>query len=608
MEQESAGPPTRQAGRPTGPPSLAILVCVVWSLHCSLLTVYARILSLCPLENAVFFLFNHRARLALLLILAIHGGLGWWGIQNMGVVGEVAWTWMNGDPSAHHALPLETHRFGPFEAASTRPVESLIVGDFRLPLAVNHYTGGIADWPARTMAAIGLSYQSTAMLHLLLGAVLIALVHRFVRTHGSAISANAAALLLATDWVYIFFRRTLGGTELLLSAASLLCLWALWSRRWGGGRHGLTALALGIGLGMVAKFTFALSVAALAITALVMRWDKPALRPPLPSRWFPVGLALLIPMIPMAITAAHHAGAGLTALSTHDQLFLQFERVMDALNGTQRPARESAASLLAWLGDGTAFLGTAWGAEAPSWASPLRALGWAVLSVGTISAWRDQNRTPRLALARFCSVFVPLQVAMIWIVARDLHHLAIATPGLMIWAGLCTEAAFGHFAPPRSMRRAAAVCLGCLPWIIGGTRSVIATDSILSSIPRPTVSLDGQHALIESLQKNGVGRVMTLDYEAAGALDILAPQITFSHGWARIVQDRSTALDELLVEAAGGHLLVLPGSPPWSYNLRPRAADLAQAGERAGVVSVEVDRLPDGAAVLYAVDWRKGQP
>ena len=36
--------------------------------------------------------------------------------------------------------------------------------------------------------------------------------------------------------------------------------------------------------------------------------------------------------------------------------------------------------------------------------------------------------------------------------------------------------------------------------------------------------------------------------------------------------------------------------------------DLAQAGERAGVVSVEVDRLPDGAAVLYAVDWRKGQP
>jgi hypothetical protein len=101
---------------------------------------------------------------------------------------------------------------------------------------------------------------------------------------------------------------------------------------------------------------------------------------------------------------------------------------------------------------------------------------------------------------------------------------------------------------------------------------------------------------------------VTLDYEAAGSLEIRAPEITFSHGWSRIVRDRGTALDELLQEAAGGHLLVIPESPPWSYNLKPRAADLEQAEERVGVDSVVVDRLPDGAAVLYAVDWRKGRP
>ena len=93
-----------------------------------------------------------------------------------------------------------------------------------------------------------------------------------------------AALVLATDWSFLFYKKVLGGTELLLQAAALLCLWALWSRRWGGGRHGLLALGLGVGLGLLAKATFALSLGALVLTALLTRWDRPRLAAPLTEK------------------------------------------------------------------------------------------------------------------------------------------------------------------------------------------------------------------------------------------------------------------------------------------------------------------------------------
>jgi hypothetical protein len=147
-----------------------------------------------------------------------------------------------------------------------------------------------------------------------------------------------------------------------------------------------------------------------------------------------------------------------------------------------------------------------------------------------------------------------------------------------------------------------------LPWALVGLDSVAKTDGVLSSIVRPTVAHTGQQALVTMLRNNGVKRVVTMDYEAAGALEIAAPDIQFDHGWARVVRDRNAALDELVSHAMGGHLLVIPHSPPWSYNLRPRAEDLELVAARAGASSVEVDRLSDGVVVLYAVGSRKGRP
>ena len=532
--------------------------------------------------------------------------LGWYGISEMGVVGEVAWTWMGGTPNGNLAEALPLHKMGPLTAASTRPMESLQLGELSLPLVVNLYTGGIADWPARLLSPLGL--QATMSFHLLAGALLIGLVHRFVRLHGSSIAANAAALLLATDWIFIFFRRALGGTELLLQAASLLCLWALWSRRWGGGRHGLVALAVGIGLGLAAKLTFILTLLPMGLAALLTRWDKPRLGPPLPDRWGAVALGLVVPLIPMLVAWSHHLIADLQPIASHDHLSTQFERLHAAFNSGPRPPRESLAALTSWIGQPTSFLSAAWGAEAPGWFSPLRFLGWILIGLGTATAWWNRHETPRLALTRFCSVFLVLQVAATWGIARDLHHLAVATPTLMILAGLSLDILAGHWTPPRSPRRGALVLAGCLPWAWVGTTSVMDTDAALLSIDRPTISANGQAAVVEMLRRQDVRRVITLDYESAGAFDLLAPEIQFQHGWTRILDNRPDALSSLLESAAGAHLLVIRESPAWTYNLRPRALDLARAGAQVGVETAVVDRLPDDAAVLYAVGSQTGLP
>jgi hypothetical protein len=552
------------------------------------------------LKPVLFFSSIQPTRWVLPTILVAFVLLGALGITNMGVVGEVAWGWMSADPSAHHAAPPPTHTWGPLEAATTRPMSSLVIAGASWPLAINVYTGGWADWPARALSPLG--FEATRWLFLLGGALFIGLVHRFLRIHATLSAARIASLLLATDWTFVFFRRALGGTELMLHAATLLCLWSLWSRRWAGGRHGLTAFALGVGIGLSAKLTFVLTLAPLLITAWLMRWDKPRLNPPLPARWSPIVWALLIPMTPLLVAWAHLSLADLPILASHDHLSPQIDRLTATLTGGPRPGRESLAALLAWIGDGSSFLGAAWGAEEQPWFSPMRMLGWAVVLFGSFIAWRERDPTPRLALTRFCTVFVVLQVLFTWVVARDLHHLAIAGPTLMILAGLSIDAWAAQFGARISLKRGLVAILCCVPWVVQGVHSILKTDALLDSIQRPTVAMSGQLAIVELLERTSAERVFTMDYEAAGSLDVLAPEVRFAHSWTRVLSDREGALQGVLTQASGGHLLVFPYAPAWTYNLKPREADLERAAEQAGVAMEVVGRLPDDAAVLYAVD------
>ena len=556
----------------------------------------------------MFFFLPHRSTIALTIALALYAILGLACIQNMGIVGEVAWSWMDGRASVHHPPTVQTHTWGPLTASSTRPMETITIGEFQLPLMLNTYTGAIADWPARILAALGTGYETTMVFHWALGGLFVFLIHRFLRIHGSGIAASAAALILCCDWVFVFFRRTLGGTEILLQAAALLCLWALWSRRWAGGRHGLAAFTLGVALGLSAKFTFLLSLGALALTAFILRWDKPLLRPPLPDLWGIIVLSLLIPSIPLGVGWIHHAMADIAALPSHDFFGFQMQRVWDTLTGVNHAPRESSAALLAWILNPLSFLSTAWQADVYQGISWPRVLGFILVSAGCWVAWKNPDRTPRIALTRFCSLFLVLQVFLIWLVARDLHHLAIATPTLAIVAGLSIDLLAAEFTPHKSLRRALWVTLGCLPWAWAGISAISQTDDALATIPRPTVSKTGQSGIAQLIQSNDVRTLITLDYESAGALDILAPNVRFIHGWTSITQQRENALEGLLFDAEGSHVLVSPNAPPWRYNLTPQASDLDEAAARAGVALEVVDRLHDDGAVLYAVGSRRDLP
>jgi len=560
--------------------------------------------------------------LGLLLALGLYAMLAVLTVRDMGTVGEVAQSWRAGHPGLvvvgsdpllwadGAAAATAGHRLGPLIASQSRPIESIDLLGLQLPLAVNQYTSGLPDWPARILVAATGAPGSAVVLHLLLGALLIVLVHRFLRFHGTDIAATIAALVLATDWGFQFYRKALGGTEILLQAAVLLCLWALWSRRWSGGRHGLTALGVGVGLGLSAKLSFGLSLLALGLAALLLRKDKPPLRPPLPARpWLPLLWAVLLTS-PLLIAGLHHALAvpDTPHIISHDTIDMQLSRVMNALTGGPSQSRESVAALWAWLGDPSTFLQTAWGAQSQGSTAPLRWLGWALVLAGGLSAWRDRHPTPHLALLRLCGLFLVLQVGLVWVVAKDMHHLGMATPVAAIVAGLSLDALLSQWTPPRSPRRAAAALLLAVPWMIAGSLALQRTDAALGTIERPSVTRTGQQSVAQLLRRNAVTRVVLIDYELAGALEPLVPEVELVHGWGLASQVHKRALPPLLRLGAGAHLLIIPGSPPWRYNLKPRADALAAAGSSVGLEVVAVDHLPDDGAVLYALHRRGGSP
>jgi len=537
-------------------------------------------------------------------------------VRSVGVVGEVALGWSTGRPPialvdtdpprwADGAVDGSVgHTAGPLVASAVRPLERVRIGSLDLPLAINTYTGGPPDWPARLLYAATGSVAAVTALHVLLGALLILLVHRFVRVHGSDVSAAAAALLLATDWHFVFYKKVLGGTELALQGAVILCLHAAWSRRWGGGRNALLALGLGVGLGLLAKSTFALTLVALGLALALTRWDRPSLRPPRDTQTWKPALAVLVLTAPLWVAAIHRAVAPeLPAdLRTHDLGGQQWNRVLNALQLGRTPVREELGNIRAWAGSPLAFLSRAYGVEPTSdLLSPLRGLGWLLVGAGALLAWRDRHPTPREALHRLCTVFLLLQVGLLLLVARDLHHLAQAAPTLAVVAGLSLDALAGHWTPPRGPRRAGAVLGLCLPWILAGSLALWQTDALVNRVRVPTFTRGGQAALVSLLRESGAERVVVADYESYGVFETLAPDLRVEHAWPLVARERREATVAVLQHAAGAHLLVPRASAPMTYNLPQGKPALTAAAEAAGVTLEPVGRLSDDAATLYAV-------
>ncbi len=560
---------------------------------------------------------QRRSSLGLALALLVWAALALLGVREVGVVGEVAIGGALGRPPAvlvsleperwadGATEPTAGHRLGPLVASQVRPIERLELGGIALPLAINAYTGGIADWPARLLALLGGARWISA-LNLLLGGALIALVHRFLRFHADGLAASVAALLLATDAGFLFYRSALGGTELLLQAAGLLCLWSLWSRRWAGGRLAFFGFGVGVGLGLLAKATFAITLLALGLAALLTRWDRPAMRPPLPQR---AGVALVAAaalLLPLAITFLHHRLYVPTDphVLSHDFPDVQLRRVLSFLSLDRAPSRESFANLSYWAGDPYAFLGPAYQAtEAPPAWSPWRVVAWVLLLAGVALSWRNRHPSPQEALTRFLSIYLPLQLGLLLLVARDLHHLAQATPTLALLGGLALTRLAATGTAALTIARLRNTVLLTLPWLWTGLHATLGADRALSSIPSPLFSESGQSSLIDLLRANHVERLVACDYELYGMLEIRAPEIHVEHAWAAASRtpDRASLLPALLRRAAGGHYLVVKPTAPMIYNLAPSRRAVEQAATAAGLVAEPIAALPQDRAVLYAV-------
>ena len=522
--------------------------------------------------------------------------------------------WLDFDPPVQTAgQPPDGagHQFGPLHAQQSRPIELLQLGPITLPWAINGHTGGHADWLSLVIYQVTNSTAVVQAAHVLLGLLLLGTVHRFLITNANPTAAGIGVMVLATNWSFLFYKKVLGGTEIFLQAAVLACLWGIWSRRWRGGKHGPLLLGVGIGLGIGAKLSFGITVIALFFTTLVMRWDKPAIRPPLPrGLWKPL-LAILLLSAPVWISILHHH-MGLPnepRIRSHDFAGVQWERIWGGLDGKEQPARETLENLGFWLGDPMGFYRKAYGATGGGF-TPWHAIGWCIVGLGAILGWRDRHPTPRTALLRFCTVFVVVQTALLFWIARDLHHLAQTTPVLAIVAGLAIEQIVALRSPRHSYARLRLASLLTVPTLVTGIQDLWRTDAVMRTIDVPTWTASGQADLQQMLRKAEVERLVVSDYESYGLLEVLLPEVQIEHAWGAASREHGDELGlSILDHAAGGHLLVVKASAPMIYSW-PRSAlskpdrdrrklqRLAQIGQ---LTVEEVAQLPGDRAILFQV-------
>ncbi|MDP2313384.1 MAG: hypothetical protein Q8P41_10795 [Pseudomonadota bacterium] len=552
-------------------------------------------------------LFPYRGSIAALSSVVAYFLLVVLTVRGVGLVGEVAVGWALPTPPVV-LLTLDppvsgAETTGLLQAARTRPTERLVIGSAQVPLAINAYTGGAADWPARAARALTGSRTAGVVTHVALGALLLLLAHRFLTFHGTRIAAGAAAWVLATDWCFVFYRKVLGGTEILLQAAALLVLWALWSRRWKGGVHGTVAIAIGVGLGLAAKVTFAATLLAYGIAVVLTRWDRPELRPP--SRVHP-GVLLGIPMLcvtPLLLANLHQLVLPLPPIVSHDMLGLQFARLWSGWTGPS-PAREGLTNLLYFFGNPVAFFANAYGAEAVAPVSVLRLVGFAATVAGALLEWRTPAKSSSGALLRFLSLAVPLQVALVSLANRDLHHLAQISVPLALLVGLAADRLAATIAPPRSFVRAVATAVFVSPMVLAGALHLANTDRVVSTVDTPSFTEAGQASLVEMLRAEHVTRLVACDYELYGMLEARAPEVAITHAWG--ARSRGEADGPAILRlASGGWFLAVRASAPMVYNWSPDARKVAVAAAEAGVVATPVASLFRGGsawATLYRVD------
>jgi hypothetical protein len=272
-------------------------------------------------------------------------------------------------------------------------------------------------------------------------------------------------------------------------------------------------------------------------------------------------------------------------LRSHDGAGLQLQRLWQGLSsGTQD--RENLTNTLYFFGNPLAFFGPAYGAEAQPPLSMLRVFSFGAVLGGVVLAWRWPQQSPADALLRFLSMLLPLQLGIILLLNRDMHHLGQLSVGMAMLSGLAADRLAGQFAPRGLIRRFLAIFL-LLPAMAAGVGQLWRSDRVLATIPVPTFTHGGQQKLAEMVTKAGVTQLYVADYESYGSLELLLPDLSITQLWPAVAGGlRGPAI---LERAKGAHFLVLRASAPMIYNWNPSPAILEKVASSAGIPVELVD-------------------
>ena len=467
--------------------------------------------------------------------------------QEVGAAGEVAIGWSSTPNVVVNTHPIEYDNGAPwgiFHARETRPTETVHIGEFSIPITINSYTSAIPDWPSFILYTISESPSLIRGFHIVLGGVLLLLCFSLF---GGQLSF-VMALLLATDWMFLFYKQILGGTELCLQLASMGILWVMVHKRsWGW-------LIFWMAWGLQAKITFVFVIVPVIVTIGIFQIKLPFTHI---KRSLGVGALLIIPLL---ISAYHHIDTS-NVVRSHDTWAMQWNRIVMAFSGSTTEAlREQSINLWHWMVHPLSFYERIY--ELPSsweWISWIRSIGWILCGYTVIL----HRKNPQIRMYSTLFVFLVLSICF---GPKDLHHYAMIAPFWAFWVAKIVQ------------QRQWNVLYA--PFVASGLLFIVHTDTVLEQVQVPTFNTTKQRELQEMLTQQKVEKLVTMDYEVYGLLEYQQQEITVLHGWGAISHKRYHALPELLLAAKGGHLIVLESSMPMRYNLRPTLTMLKEAAQK----------------------------
>lgn len=441
---------------------------------------------------------------------------------------------------------------------STRPL--VRCGEF--PWMFNIYTASFPDWPQWILYHLfnsPLSIRISQILSTLL--LLLGLGYWGSKTLSPLYLITFFGLLL-TDWNFLFYKKALGNTEMLLQIAWMSCLLSLVPTTSILTPKNLSRqkqiIFMGIVVGTWSKLPFILHL----IPLMFFIWTTQLKRVELTKT---ICIATCISLLPFALLVAWTIDIDIPVRS-HDFWTLQWERIVFAIQGNSSNVREHSHNVWIWLGDPLQFFEQAYGASKIKWHGWGRMIGYLIFG-GALFTIRNKT------LWSLTGTLIIQIMVLAW-VAQDLHHIVIATP--LLWYTIVRVSQEAKLSNMLFMVMTAGI-LGSNIWMLWDAHTII------ESVKTPTFSESRQQQLVDLLNKHEVSNLVTMDYEVFGVLEVRSPSLNVLHTWPQISTERWDALPSILEANSGSHLLVLDASMSMTYNLQPSEQRLNKVAKDVGI-------------------------